>query len=263
MLSIVVGAAIAVGALLLGVLLDPRRSAIAGMDGAADRRDDGDHDLGGAARPDRSAPDSSSWRSPCSPRSSVRVCRSPTPTSATTCATRWCPRGIRCRCRARSSRLKAQLAAEVEDEVVFEVESDDPADPLVDRSDDLLRRRRVDGRRPQRPGHRLPARERRASRIPTCNRCPIPTTTPRSRSDALPGPWLPVPGEARQIDFDESSSPDGSTSDDAPAPTLVQNQRSNTLAVTEGVHDGMTYTVSALAEPDRTDEELRAAIRST
>jgi len=256
-LSIVVGAAIAVGALLLGVLLDPRRSAIAGMDGAADHET---METTTSVAPHARMIRAGMVLVAVAVLAPVVGPRLPLADANERYDLRdqvvppWDPLSLP----SPLVQLKAQLAAEVEDEVVFEVESDTP---LTRWSTAAMTS--YDGVVWTVADPRDPATDFRpvSARLPDPDVQPLsdPTTSATVTIGALPGPWLPVPGEARQIDFDESSSPDGSTSDDAPAPTLVQNQRSNTLAVTEGVHDGMTYTVSALAEPDRTDEELRAA----
>ncbi len=105
-LSILVGAAIAVGALLLGFLLDPRRtaSAVGAVRPArsTDRDVDGDHHVDRAPRADH----------PCRAgdrcRRRARAARRPPPparrgaTNGTTCAIRSSRRGTRSRCPARS-----------------------------------------------------------------------------------------------------------------------------------------------------------------
>jgi hypothetical protein len=142
--------------------------------------------------------------------------------------------------------VKAQLAEEREDVVLFTAESDEPitrwpraamssydgvvwtvADP-GDAGSDF---------RPV--GSRLPAPDAQ----PTSDETVSATVT----IEGLDGPWLPVPGVARALSFE------GGT------PTVMENPETNTLAVTSGVADGMTYTVDALQLPDLSDEELRAA----
>ena len=74
------------------------------------------------------------------------------------------------------------------------------------------------------------------------------TVTVRS----LQGPWLPVPGAPTNVEF-----ADGSATASGAVPAIVENQESSTVAVPTGVAPDMTYSVTALAPPTPTDDELR------
>jgi TgpA N-terminal domain/Transglutaminase-like superfamily len=151
--------------------------------------------------------------------------------------------------------LKAALAEEREDDVVFQVASPIPVtrwstavmttyDGIVwtvaDPDDAATDFRPV--------GPRLPAPPEQPSSDPTV-RATVTIGT-------LTGPWLPIPGAARGLQFDSS-----------PGPTVMENASSNTLAVPSGVVEGMTYAVTALVPPNPDDESLRdielAVVEST
>ncbi len=141
--------------------------------------------------------------------------------------------------------IKAQLADEREETVVFEVQSDEPltrwptavmssydgvvwtvADP-DDAGSDF---------RPV--GTRLPDADAQPDTDPTATA----TVTIADHE----GPWLPVPGVARTLDFADAT------------PTVLENPETNTIALPGGVTDGMQYTVEALLPPTPSDEALRA-----
>jgi len=256
-LSILVGAAIAVGALLLGLFLDPGRR------------------LGSGSAPaestDGTATESTTSTSPHARTIRVALVIGAVAVLAPIVGPRlplaeanerydlrdevvppWDPLSLP----SPLVQLKASLAAEQEDEVVFTVDSDVPIErwttavmtsydgvvwTVADPDDAESDFRPV--------GSRLP--------VPDAQPTSDPTVTAHVTIDSLSGPWMPVPGAARTVQFDDSVvSTEG---DAAPtSPRLVENAETNTLAVTSGLHDGLGYTVTALAPPDPTDEELRA-----
>ena len=251
-LSILVGAVIAVGALLLGFLLDPRRTATAGAEGFLDGGSESLETttstaphartvravfvivavallapLVGPHLPGASANERYDLRDQVVPPWDPLALPSPL------------------------VQTKAQLAAAVEDEVVFEVQADEPltrwttavmnsydgvvwtvADPN-DASTDF---------RPV--SSRLPSPDVQPASDPVVDA----TVTIRS----LQGPWLPVPGAPTDVEF-----ADGSVTATGAAPAIVENQQSSTVALPTGVTTDLTYAVSALAPPTPTDEELR------
>lgn len=255
-LSIAVGAAIAVGALLLGLFLDPSRRA--GW-GAPVEHTDG------------SVTESTTSTSPHARTIRVGLVVGAVAVLAPLVGPRlplaeanerydlrdevvppWDPLSLP----SPLVELKAALAAEREDEVVFDVVSDTPIErwttavmtsydgvvwTVADPDDSGSDFRPV--------GSRLPNPDAQPASDPTVDA----TVTIR----ALTGPWVPVPGAARTLQFEGS---DVSASGDASSnsPRLVENPRTNTLAVTSGLEEGMTYSVTALAAPDPTDEELRS-----
>ena len=260
-LSILVGAAIAVGALLLGLFLDPGRRLGSGS-APADETD---------VLADVLATESTTSTSPHARTIRVALVIGAVAILAPLVGPRlplaeanerydlrdevvppWDPLSLP----SPLVQLKASLAAEREDEVVFTVESDTPIErwttaamtsydgvvwTVADPDDAGSDFRPV--------GSRLPA--------PDAQPASDPTVTARVTIDALTGPWVPVPGAARTVQFEGT---DVSTAGDASAgsPRLVENARTNTLAVTSGVDEGLTYTVIALVPPDLTDDELRA-----
>lgn len=238
-LSIAVGAAIAVGALLLGVFL-----------GGRNRRDDG---------ADEATSESTTSTSRHADTVRVALVLGAVAVAAPLLGPRLPLAEARPRYDLRDEvvppwdplsvpsplvQVKGRLAAEREDSVVFEATADAPvtrwptavmssydgvvwtvADP-DDAGSDF---------RPV--GTRLPEPDAQPDTDPTVRA----TVT----VDELRGPWLPVPGVARTLTFE------GST------PQVLENPETNTLAVPNGVSDGLTYTVEALVAPERTDEELR------
>ena len=148
--------------------------------------------------------------------------------------------------------VKAALAAEREEDVVFEVESDMPitrwslavmgsydgvvwtvANPDTANGGPAAEFRPV--------GTRLPE--------PAVQPTSDPETTATVRVVDLAGPWLPVPGAVRELRFDKAT---GDSS-----PVVRENLETGTLAIADGIAPGTTYTVTALVPPERSDEELR------
>jgi len=143
--------------------------------------------------------------------------------------------------------LKAALAAEVENDVVFEVRADTPltrwptaamtsydgivwsvADP-DDAGSDF---------RPV------------SSQLPTPDVADgAEPVTAEVTIQAPTGPWVPVPGPASELRFRVAS--------DATAPAMFENLRTNTIAVPSGLPAGTVYSVTASPAPEFTDEELR------
>ncbi len=250
--SLIVGATIAVGALALGFLLDPRRA-----DGAA-------ADASSRARSGWSG-SSDSTETTTSVARHARTVRAGVVLAAVAIAAPllgpqlpladarerydlrdqvippWDPLSVP----SPLVQLKAALADERDDDVVFEVTSVTPVTrwstaamtsydgvvwTVADPDDAATDFRPV--------GPRLPA--------PPVQPSSDPTVSASVTIGTLTGPWLPVPGAARSLEF-------GS----APSPLVVENASSNTLAVPTGVGAGMTYEVTALAPPAPTDESLR------
>ncbi|HWM21679.1 MAG TPA: transglutaminaseTgpA domain-containing protein [Ilumatobacteraceae bacterium] len=147
--------------------------------------------------------------------------------------------------------VKAALAADREEDVVFEVRSDTPvtrwslavmgsydgvvwtvADSSGSRGEAAAEFRPV--------GSRLPA--------PAVQPVSDPTLTASVDIVDLAGPWLPVPGVVRELRFDDLAG--------ATAPLVRENIETGTLAIADGVAPGTTYTVTALVPPERSDDEL-------
>ena len=260
-LSILVGATIAVGALLLGLLLDPRRAAIEGSI-------DGDPEL----------TDSMETTTSVSPHArSIRAAlviaavailapllgpRLPLADANERYDLRdqvtppWDPLSLP----SPLVQLKASLAAEVEDDVVFEVTSEEPLtrwSTSVMTSYDGIVWTVAD------PDDAASDFRPVSSRLPEPDVQPVsdPEVSATVTIGGLQGPWLPMPGVAREVTFADPADP-ADTADEAdadvPAPALVENLESSTLAVPSGVADGMTYTVRALQPPDLDDDELRS-----
>ncbi len=261
-LSILVGAAIAVGALLLGFLLDPRRAATAGADAFGTDAFMADALMQGQAESlettTSTAPHARAVRAVLVIGAVALLAPLLGPHLPGASANErydlrdqvvppWDPLALP----SPLVQVKAQLAAAVEDEVVFEVESDEPltrwttavmtsydgvvwtvADPN-DASSDF---------RPV--SSRLPSPDVQPDSDPAVDA----TVTVRS----LQGPWLPVPGAPTNVEF-----ADGSVTASGAVPAIVENQESSTVAVPTGVAPDMTYTVTALAPPAPTDDELR------
>lgn len=141
--------------------------------------------------------------------------------------------------------LKASLASEREDEIMFEVESSLPVTrwttavmttydgvvwTVADPDDAATDFRPV--------GPRLPT--------PPIQPSSDPTVSATVTIGALAGPWLPTPGAASGLQFTAG-----------PTPVVVENTASNTLAVPSGLAEGMVYDVTALVPPGPTDDALR------
>lgn len=256
-LSILVGAAIAVGALLLGLFLDPARRI--GSGSAPGEQTDG------------TITESTTSTSPHARTIRIVLVVGAVAVLAPLVGPRlplaeanerydlrdevvppWDPLSLP----SPLVQLKASLAAEREDDVMFTVDADTPIErwttavmtsydgvvwTVADPDDAGSDFRPV--------GSRLPA--------PDAQPASDPTVTATVTIDSLTGPWVPVPGAARTLQFDGS---DVDTGGDTPSgtPRLVENAETNTLAVTSGLQAGLQYTVVALAPPSPTDEELRA-----
>lgn len=239
-LSIVVGAAIAVGALLLGVFLAPRPVGSVGDDTAAE---------------------STTSTSPHARTARIVAVLAAVAVLAPLIGPRlplaeanerydlrdqvvppWDPLSVP----SPLVEVKASLAEERQDDVMFEVRSDTPIErwsTAVMTSFDGIVWNVAD------PGTAATDFRPVGTRLPDPGVQPTsdPSVTATVTIDELSGPWLPVPGAARTIAVD------------GPPVPLVENPQSNTLAITSGVRPGLTYTVTALAPPDRSDEELRGA----
>ena len=256
-LSIIVGAAIAVGALLLGFLLDPRRAATAGADGFLE----GALGTGGSESLETTtstAPHARTVRAALVIAAVAVLAPLVGPHLPGASANErfdlrdqvvppWDPLALP----SPLVQTKAQLAAAVEDEVVFEVESDEPltrwTTAVMSSYDGVVWTvaEPNDASTDFRPvSSRLPTPDVQPDTDPTIDA----TVTIRS----LQGPWLPVPGAPTNVEFT-----DGSLTASGAAPAMVENQQSSTVAVPTGVAPDMTYTVTALAPPTPTDEELR------
>ena len=149
--------------------------------------------------------------------------------------------------------VKAALAADREEDLVFEVRSDTPITRwslAVMGSYDGVVWTVVDARGSSgdtaaefRPvGTRLPA--------PTVQPVSDPALTATVRVVDLAGPWLPVPGAVRELRFDVAAG-------DA-APLVRENLETGTLAIAAGVAPGTTYTITAFVPPEPSDDELRS-----
>ncbi|MET0909465.1 MAG: transglutaminaseTgpA domain-containing protein, partial [Ilumatobacteraceae bacterium] len=198
-LSIVVGASIAVGALLLGFVLDPRRTAVGGTDAIADT-------------------DSMETTTSVSPH--ARSIRAGLVIAAVAVLAPlagphlpladaherydlrdqvvppWDPLSLP----SPLVQLKGQLAAELEDELMFEVTSEEPLtrwSTAVMTSYDGIVWTVAD------PGDAGTDFRPVSSRLPTPDVQPAsdPTVSASVTIASLPGPWLPVPGAARQLQF--------------------------------------------------------------
>ena len=259
-LSIAIGASIAVGALLLGFLVDPRRTALG---------DAGSIGAGSIASPIEDSMETTTSTAPHARTLRAVLVLVAVAVAAPLIGPRlplaeanerydlrdqivppWDPLSLP----SPLVQLKSELAAEVEDEVMFEVTSDSPLTrwstaamttydgvvwTVADPDDAATDFRPVSPRLP--PPDVQPASD--------------PTVSATVTIDGLDGPWLPVPGAATRIEFEDAP---GTDDGESPAPTLMENQQSNTVAVPTGVDEGTAYTVTALTPPEPSDDELRA-----
>ena len=143
--------------------------------------------------------------------------------------------------------LKAKLAAEREDDVVFEIVADQPVtrwsqatmttfDGVVwsvtepdGRADDFVP-----------VGPRLPD--------PPIQPTSDPEVTATVTLGDLDGPWIPLPGAPRRLSIDL-----------ADPPVVRENVATGTVAVPAGLATGTSYTVTALTAPAADDDALAAA----
>ncbi|WP_040493068.1 transglutaminase domain-containing protein [Ilumatobacter nonamiensis] len=151
--------------------------------------------------------------------------------------------------------LKADLAAENENNVVFDVTSDQPVtrwSRATMTSFDGVVWSVAD---PDAPPEDF---------APVGPRLPEPPVQPTSDPEVtatvtvrdLDGPWVPMPGAGRELSI-EVPGADGTASSDQPV--VRENVATGTVAVPGGLPPGTVYTVTALAPPAADDDALLPA----
>jgi transglutaminase-like putative cysteine protease len=251
--SLVVGATIAVGTLALGLLLDPRRRSV-GFGGSTP-----DGDASGWAGADNSTETNTSvarhartWRAGIVLAAVAIAAPLVGPQLPLADARErfdlrdqvvppWDPLSVP----SPLVQLKAALAAEREDDVVFEVASSTPltrwSTAVLTSYDGVVWTvaEPDDAATDFRPvGPRLPS--------PPVQPSSDPNVTATVTIGTLAGPWVPVPGAARTLEFRNG-----------PPPPIVASPASNTLAVPSGLASGTEYEVTVLQPPSPTDDALR------